>query len=399
MSNYVYNDNFSSITTEENKKTKKQTTPTLSLSKRALVIISASVLLFAIALSAFGGVLIGKYFAEKNPIYNTNTIYIAPPASQLVNDRGDVSLADLVASVENSVVEIKTEYVVHANRLQAVKSGAGSGVIVGTYDENGERAGYNIITNTTVIMDENKTNVASNITVTLNDGVNYAASVLGYDLDYDIAVLRINEPTKSLPCAAFASSESVRVGDSVIAIGNPIGEVGGSVTSGIISALDKSIKVDGHKTMNLMQTNAAINPGNSGGALFDMSGRLVGIVSGHSFDSGVDGLGFIIPFDDAQRVYSDITNYGYVQNKPFLGVEFKKYLDAVVRVENFIDGYDSTPLNKGDKIISVNGTPISDVAQITEMIKHSAIGDTLSFVIIRGEETMSVSVTVDTYHP
>jgi len=399
MSNYVYNDKFSSITTEQDTGKDSEAKAGIALSKRALIISCCCILLLTIALGVLSGVIFGKYFAEKNPIYNTNTIYIAPPASQLANDRGNVNLADLVAQIEGSVVEIKTEFVVHANRLQAVKSGAGSGVIVGTYDENNERAGYNIITNTSVIHDDNGSILASSITVTLNDGDSYEASVLGYDLDYDVAVLRISESKKSLPCASFASSGSVRVGESVIAIGNPIGEVGSSVTSGIISALDKRIKVDGYVTMNLMQTNASINPGNSGGGLFDMSGRLVGIISDHSFDSGVNGLGFVVPSADAQKAYSDITNYGYVQDKPFIGVEFKKYLDAVVRVESFIEGYSDNELAKGDKIISVNGTPISDVTQITEIVKASKAGDTLSFVVIRGEETITASAVVDVYHP
>lgn len=203
---------------------------------------------------------------------------------------GDLSVAEVVEQVADTVVEITTTNVV-TDRFygQYVTSGAGSGVII---SENGY-----IITNHHVI------DGARRITVRLTDGSEFSATLIGSNADKDIALLKIS--ATGLRAAVLGSSEALVVGQEVVAIGNPLGSLGGTVTDGIISALDRTVVIDGHR-MTLMQTNAAINPGNSGGGLFNRAGELIGIVNAKQADTGIEGLGFAIPIDVAWETVESI---------------------------------------------------------------------------------------------
>ena len=207
---------------------------------------------------------------------------------------GDLSIAEVVEQVADTVVEITTTNVV-TDRFygQYVTSGAGSGVII---SENGY-----IITNHHVIEG------ARSITVRLTDGSEFAATLVGSNADRDVALLKIS--ATGLRAAVLGSSEALVVGQEVVAIGNPLGSLGGTVTDGIISALDRTVVIDGHR-MTLMQTNAAINPGNSGGGLFNRAGELIGIVNAKQADTGIEGLGFAIPIDVAWETVEAIAKQG-----------------------------------------------------------------------------------------
>lgn len=202
----------------------------------------------------------------------------------------NMSIPQVVELVADTVVEIITTNIV-TDRFygQYVTSGAGSGVII-------REDGY-IVTNHHVIDN------ARSITVRLTDGSEFSAYEVGSDVANDIAVIKINA-TGLTP--ARGSNKQLMVGQDVIAIGNPLGTLGGTVTNGIISALDRKIKVDGYE-MTLMQTNAAINPGNSGGGLFNMSGELIGIVNAKQSDTGIEGLGFAIPIGVVNESLEKIT--------------------------------------------------------------------------------------------
>ena len=396
MSNYIYNDNFSTsndygpnTVLDDNFSEKK-------LSNRFLVTVCVACALFSLIFGILGGVLVSKNTAPiKTEVY-TNTIYKAPVANQLINVE-NASLADIVELVQDSVVEIQTEYVVHSY-YQAVRSGAGSGVIVGEYQINGEKAGYNIITNAHVIQGQSANVIASKIAVITRDGTQYSASCVGFDVEGDIAVIRIEEKKKELSCASFANDSDLRVGNSVIAIGNPLGELGGSVTTGVVSALDREIEIDGN-IMNLMQTNAAINPGNSGGGLFDLSGRLVGIVNAKSSGTGIEGLGFAIPSKDACKMYEDIINYGYVKDKPTIGAVFAEYIDGSVRIYSLEKGYNEKVFRTGDKILTVNGVSVSTASEINAIIRQSEIGSAIEFTVVRDRKPITVEATVFEYTP
>lgn len=396
MSHYVYNDNFSpsnnygpNTVLDDDQNEKK-------LSNRLLVTICVACAIFSLIFGILGGMLVSKNTAPiKTEVY-TNTIYKAPAASQLINSINP-ALADIVELVQDSVVEIQTEYVIHSY-YQAVRSGAGSGVIVGEYQKNGEKAGYNILTNAHVIQGQSANIIASKITVILRDGTQYDATCVGFDVEGDIAVIRIEENEKELSCASFSNDNNIRVGDSVMAIGNPLGELGGSVTTGIVSALDREIEIDGY-IMNLMQTNAAINPGNSGGGLFDMSGRLVGIVNAKSSGTGIEGLGFAIPSKYACKMYEDIINYGYVKDKPTIGAVFAEYIDGSVRIYSLEKGYNEKVFRTGDKILTVNGISVSSASEIKAIIRQSAIGSTITFTVVRDRKPTTVEATVFEYTP
>ncbi|MDR0570064.1 MAG: trypsin-like peptidase domain-containing protein, partial [Clostridiales Family XIII bacterium] len=209
------------------------------------------------------------------------------------------NVAETAALVKNSVVEISTETAQTFGRLgQYISQGAGSGVVI-TAD------GY-IVTNYHVIKD------ARAINVKLADGKDYPASVKGSDAKTDLAVIKINQ--NGLTPAVQGNSAVLKVGDPAIAVGNPLGELGGTVTAGIISALDREIQID-DETFSLLQTDAAINPGNSGGGLFNMSGELVGVVNAKSSGTEIEGLGFAIPINTAKPVISDLIAYGYVRGR------------------------------------------------------------------------------------
>ena len=189
---------------------------------------------------------------------------------------------------------------------QYVQQGAGSGVIISS-------DGY-IITNYHVIEG------ANTITVTLRDGkTSYTAAIIGSDSDNDIALLKID--AKDLTPATFGDSSKLAVGDYVVAIGNPLGELGGTVTDGIISALAREVTID-NKNMTLLQTNAQISPGNSGGGLFNANGELVGIVNAKDSATEVEGIGFAIPINNVLDIINDLKSYGYVTGKVDLGMQF-----------------------------------------------------------------------------
>ncbi|MBQ2862637.1 MAG: trypsin-like peptidase domain-containing protein, partial [Clostridia bacterium] len=199
----------------------------------------------------------------------------------------NTTMTDVISSVRDTVVEIVTENIQESAFYgQYVTSGAGSGVII---NENGY-----IITNNHVVAG------ANTIYVRTTDQKEYKASLVGTDEESDIAVIKID--ATSLKAATLGDSSAIKLGEAVIAIGNPLGSLGGTVTDGIISALDREVTIDGQE-MRLLQTNAAVNPGNSGGGLFNMAGELIGVVNAKSSSSNsgatIEGLGFAIPINHA----------------------------------------------------------------------------------------------------
>ena len=209
------------------------------------------------------------------------------------------TICDVVDEVADSVVEInctmvKTQYDWFGRPITTSGTSAGSGVIIA---DNGT-----IITNHHVI------DGASDITIRLRNGTEHTATLVGSDSEHDLAIIRFTpDEGETLTVATFGESSKLKVGQPVVVIGNPLGTLGGTVTDGIISALDRDITVEGTK-MRLLQTNASINSGNSGGGMFDLDGRLVGIVNAKSSGMGIEGLGFAIPADTAVAVAEQILN-------------------------------------------------------------------------------------------
>lgn len=311
--------------------------------------------------------------------------------------KNEASLKDVITSVENSVVEITTEFK-SAGYFQYVSSGAGSGVVI-------SEDGY-IVTNNHVIMNEGK--VADSVMVRMKDGATYEAKLVGRDADTDIAVIKIE--ASGLSAAVFGDSDSLYVGQDIVAIGNPLGELGGTVTEGIISALDREVDVEGVK-MNLLQISAAVNPGNSGGGLFNMKGELVGIVNAKSSGSGIEGLGFAIPSADAQRVATELMTNGYVTGKPYLGISFYYAGDELTAYRYFgsqapglyvyqtIEGYNDSVLKPRDRVVEINGKEIVSQDDVVQILKESKIGDALNFIVYRDGKRTELEVKVYEYVP
>lgn len=303
------------------------------------------------------------------------------------SENGDLTTADVAAMAADSVVEITTESV-QTNSMYGnyISSGAGSGVII-------SKDGY-IVTNHHVI------DGASKITVTLRNGTSYTGTLVGTDSQTDIAVIKVD--ANDLTPAVFGDSDKLTVGEEAIAIGNPLGKLGGTVTNGIISALDREITIDG-QTMRLLQTNAAINPGNSGGGLFNAAGELIGIVNAKSSGSDIEGLGFAIPINTAKEVIEELISNGYVTGRPSMGISLININDAQTamsyRVQEFgvyvvKTNVPNSPFVSGDRIISVEGKEVSTYAEVKSIIEEHKVGDTLSVVISRDGSEQTVEVTL-----
>lgn len=323
---------------------------------------------------------------------STNSSTVASLNTTIANTSvktGDkvLNIEEIAKMNENSVVEIRTEGAT-TDRVfgQFISEGAGSGVIM-TND------GY-IVTNNHVV------DKASKITVVLKDGTSYEGTVKGTDSVTDLAVVKID--AMNLIPATPGDSDSLVVGELAVAIGNPLGELGGTVTEGIISALDREINIEG-RVMNLLQTSAAINPGNSGGGLFDKYGKLVGIVNAKSSGSNIEGLGFAIPINTATKVVSDITTYGYVKGRKSLGISIvdisTEQMAAMYRVDKTGVYINNTTKNNGfkagDRIVSMNGTDITKVSQVKEIMDKLKVGDKVEVTVDRNGENTVISIILE----
>lgn len=295
--------------------------------------------------------------------------------------------AQAAALVKDSVVEITTEQVVKGSSFhQYVQSGAGSGVIIAA-------EGY-VITNNHVISG------ASKITVRLTNGNEYEAKLIGTDASSDIAVIKIS-PDEKLTVATLGASSKLSIAEEVIVIGNPLGELGGTVTNGIVSALAREISING-EIMTLIQTNATVNPGNSGGGMFNLYGELVGVVNAKSSGSDVEGLGFAIPIDTAYDIVLQLMDYGYVRGKVDHGLELLDINDlftaASYRVSSLgvyvLESRYTDEIRNGDRIASINGHEVSTSAGVKEALSGCKVGDTVNVTVVRGGRFYDVTLTL-----
>lgn len=350
-----------------------------------LTAIIACCLVLSIGCGIGGAYLI----ARTNP---SSVIYQDTSKIVSTGSQDSSTIKSVVEQCANSVVEIQTESVTNGSNpfQQYVSSGAGSGVIL-TQD------GY-IVTNHHVIED------ANTITVRTRSGDEYNASLVGSDEQSDLAVLKID--ATGLTPAVLGDSTTLEVGDLAIAIGNPLGELGGSVTSGIISALDREMTIDG-QTMTLLQTDAAVNPGNSGGGLFNANGDLIGIVNAKSSGENVEGIGFAIPISTATDIIDELIANGEVTSRPTLGVSLYNVEDEMtasqlgvdstgVYIVQIVDGgaADNAGLRSGDRIVSVDGSEVSSASDVRAALNKHKIGESISITVERNGQTQDFDVAL-----
>ena len=349
------------------------------------------IMVFTLAIS---GGYIGTTWAIKEHLLDDQTTVLYQAAERYINNRvvptinEELSISQVAALTADSVVEIKTEAAVYNNFMQQyVTAGSGSGVLR-TAD------GY-IITCYHVIGN------VSRIIVRLNNGEEYEASLVGQDIDNDIAIIKIK--ATSLSPVVIGNSSLMVVGDTVVAIGNPLGELGGTVTSGILSALDRKITIDG-TSMNLMQTNAAVNPGNSGGGLFNAYGELIGIVNAKTSGNSIEGIGFAIPIDTIKDTIQQIIEKGYVTGKRMLGITIVEINDQQTATQYGVSEFgvyitsvasDSLALEVGlkvnDRIVALNNIEIKSVAELQQLYRNSLLGETVTIKVMRNNKEIDIS--------
>jgi serine protease Do len=347
-------------------------------------------LAIGLVISLLLGIVIGIGFAPSGTSLGTlggGTViieHVTKSEDEPVTDKGDAAYVTSVAA--KTVVEVTTETVSNDSYFgQYVNQGAGSGVIISSGDD-----GTYIITCAHVIEG------ATAVTVKTKDGTEYKAAATASDSQTDIGIIKID--VKGLPVATIADFDDVVVGEEVVAIGNPLGELGGSVTNGIVSALDRSIVIDG-TIYNLLQTNAEINPGNSGGGLFNMDGELIGIVNAKSGGENVEGLGFAIPIDDAEIIMTELIENGYVSGRVKLGFQliqiaseadiqsWWQYRNYFTDFGIYIITSEDSQFLEGDRLIAINSETVSSLMDLKAMLTKYEVGQTVSITISRKNNT------------
>lgn len=375
------------------KKPKKQRKP---ISRGGIAIALAVTMVFSCGLGFGGGYLANKVNTSTSGSLNITKTSNSGTTTTASSTSKANSTSEIVKKTADSVVEISTESVVTGSFAQQyVQQGAGSGVII-------SQDGY-ILTNNHVI------NGANSVKVRLRDSTEYDATIVGSDSDNDIALLKVN--ATGLSPATFGDSNSLAVGDYVVAIGNPLGELGGTVTDGIISALARKVTIEDTQ-MTLLQTNAQVNPGNSGGGLFNANGELVGIVNAKQSATEVEGIAFAIPINNVLDILSDLKEYGYVTGKVDLGIDFTDitsdetaFYYGVNQTGCYVLSVDSgsnaekAGVTRGDLVTKVNDTDVSSSSDITTALEKAEVGDTVTFTVSRRGTSKTISFVLEEYVP
>ena len=348
------------------------------------------------AACGFGGAILAQNGSRtgKTTVQQSNRT-AATVIVKKVDGQTLMSPAEVYASTVNSVVSINCSAVstnIFGQQTESASSGSG---FIYTAD------GY-IVTNQHVVAN------ASSINVTLYNGDTYPATLVGSDSDYDVAVLKID--AKDLPAVTLGSSTDVNVGDTVMAIGNPLGELTFSMSQGIVSCVNRAINVEG-TPFNMIQVDASINPGNSGGPLMNLYGEVVGIVSAKysSYaNTTVEGLGFAIPINDVQSIIKDIIENGSVGNKAYMAItagtmtqqmaaQYKINATEGVFVYSVEDGGagDKAGLKLGDVITKLNDTQITSMEDLSAAKKGFKAGDTVTLTVLRDGKEITTQLTFD----
>lgn len=394
---YPYTDSTGLITFEPKRRRKRPA--------NLMPCVMSALLASVITASAVGA---GGYFYLK-PMLSQNTVQapsnnttLGGATTTLFSDGfGSLSVTEIAKRVGPSCVGVINKAKVQPQRYfdpfsgryyyyqeqasdELVEQGSGSGIIISA-------DGY-IVTNQHVIAD------ATEITVILNTGDEYTATLVGADSKSDLAVLKITAP--ALTAATLGDSTKVQVGDLAVAIGNPLGqELAGSVTAGVISALNRKMTID-NRTYNLIQTDAAINPGNSGGALVNGKGEVIGINSIKMSQTGVEGIGFAIAMAEAKPIIDDLMNNGYVSGRSLIGITVTESRNGLT-VYSVQEGSGAAKagIKQGDLIVKAEGKVVTTGDELNEIRDSKKPGDYITLTIIRNGELTDVRVKLTEEKP
>ena len=350
----------------------------------------------------FGGSALQNHLAAKNAdteeAQQASVVYEGSRETSVINiaqidTSKEMTPAEVYAQNVNSTVGIRTSITTNYWGYQTQAAAAGSGFILSA-------DGY-ILTNYHVVEDSNS------ITVSLYDGTEYDATLVGCDESNDIAVLKID--AEGLTPVVLGDSDNLNVGDQVVAIGNPLGELTFSLTTGAVSALNRPVTFSTGSTMNLIQTDCAINSGNSGGALFNLYGEVIGITnakyssSSSSSEASIDNIGFAIPLNHVKNIVKSIIETGSI-TKPYIGVtvssvssEAQGYglpTGAAVRSVEADSPAAKAGLEENDIITEVDGTAITSSTELVNYVGEKTPGDELTFKVYRQGEELELTVTI-----
>lgn len=331
-----------------------------------------------------------------------------------VSDRSDSTSTEVTAtkvkageSMTSSQIYAKYgDCVVSVNVKTSEGEGAGTGFLI-------SKDGYILTCNHVV-------SGASAISVVLTDSTSYKAKLVGSDEDLDVAVLKIQSKNKStFPYVVLGNSKSLTVGDGVTAIGNALGTLANTLTTGVVSALDRAISMSDGTAMSLLQTDCTVNSGNSGGPLFNQYGEVIGIVNAKysssssytSSEASIEGIGFAIPITDVQSALSDLMKYGYITGKPYLGISAstvssvtaQQYSSMVVGA--YVNSVESgscakkAGLKTGDIITQVDGKAITTSAELIDAKNKHKSGDEMTLTVYRDKDYVTLKVTLDEEKP
>lgn len=272
-------------------------------------------------------------------------------------------------------------------------------------------SGFVITSNGYILTNYHVIDGVEDLKVSFADGSTYDATLVGGEEANDIAVLKID--ATGLQTVVVGSSDDMKVGQQVVAIGNPLGELTFTLTAGYVSALDRNITMSDGNTINVMQTDAAINSGNSGGPLFNLYGECIGITNAKYSNNGstsasIEGIGFAIPINDVIDMVSDIIEKGYVTGKPNVGILMEEVSNEAIQRYGIPDGAyisavldgscaDKAGIQEGDIITAVDDAAVTSADELKEAVKSHKAGEEVKFTLWRNNETLTVTVTLDEY--
>ena len=293
-----------------------------------------------------------------------------------------------------SVVAIQTEVVTTNLFGQRVAgAAAGSGFVI-------SEDGY-ILTNAHVVEG------ATSIKVIFENGEEYKANIVGQETENDVAVLKV-DANKVFKSVTLGDSDKMVVGEDVVAIGNPLGELTFSLTKGVVSALDREIMVDNFTSINMFQVDCAVNEGNSGGPIFNMYGEVIGIVSAKYASSTIEGLGFCIPINDVANIVTDLIEHGEVVNKAYMGISVTDITETMIKQYNMVQGAyvsivekdscaEKAGLKIGDIIVKLEDKEVKTVSELLSAKRGYKSGDTVTLKVWRSGEYIDLKITFDEY--
>ena len=330
----------------------------------------------------------------------TDTPLVSPehpstPITPVKNSDGlpALTVQEIFAAGDPSTVAIATQTTTNVFGQPVSQASAGSGFII-------SEDGY-IITNYHVI------DGATEMKAMLNDGTEYRATLVGGDEISDIAVLKID--AKGLKKVELGDSDSVSVGDQVVAIGNPLGELANTLTVGYVSAKERDINIDQYPR-SMLQTDASVSPGNSGGPLFNIYGQVIGVVSAKTVASGVEGIGFAIPINEAADIATSLIEHGYVSGRPYVGIGYEEITQTISQFYNLPTGLyvtsvepgsaaEAAGLAQGDVITKLDDYTIASAADMYAAKLEYKAGDTVTLTVVRGAEELKLTLTFGEQKP